>query len=75
MTLRASFVLPYRFINEGVYIVPLGKEGATSEAKVRIKLIQNFSGFRETTGMEITTSLGGSVEMNPDTRGIANLKK
>jgi hypothetical protein len=75
MNLRVSFTLPYVFGTQGLYKVSIPNDTTGLEAKIRITLTQNTTGFGQITGMEITTSPGASVEMNPDIEGIANYTK
>jgi hypothetical protein len=75
MRLRASFNLPFRFVDAGDYNVPYTWLKKKYFIKVQIKLEQNFTKSKEIGGMGIETSKGGTVDLSTDEHGIINYTK
>jgi hypothetical protein len=75
MILCASFNLPFRFIDEGIYNVPYTWGSAKSFTKVHIKLEQSFSKSEQIAGFKIEKSEGSKVDTTVDEHGIINHTK
>lgn len=60
--------LPFRFVDEYVYQLSYQKVSV----KITVKLIQNFEAAEKIMGWKITTTGGGSVDLNADEHGIIN---